>query len=59
MLISILVNFKYDSLLTFENQKFKILCFQIDMCVKAYMPEVFNIFVKPNYLNHNVVRKMQ
>ena len=27
MMISILVNFKYDKLLTFENEKFKILCF--------------------------------
>jgi hypothetical protein len=27
MMISMLVNFKYDQLLQFENEKFKILCF--------------------------------
>jgi Rab-GTPase-TBC domain len=27
MMISIMVNFKYDNLLTFENCKFKVLCF--------------------------------
>ena len=27
MMISMLVNFKYDKLLTFENEKFKVLCF--------------------------------
>lgn len=45
MMISMLVNFKYDQLLTFENEKFKILCFQIDMCVKVYLPKVHEIFV--------------
>ena len=45
MMISIMVNFKYDKLLTFENCKFKVLCFQIDMFVKAFLPDVHQIFV--------------
>ena len=39
-----LVNFKLDSLLTFENDVFKQLCFKIDMFVKAYIPELYEIF---------------
>jgi hypothetical protein len=38
MVVSMLVNFKLDSLLTFENNKYKIICYQIDMFVKAYLP---------------------
>lgn len=46
MVVSMLVNFKLDSLLTFENNKYKIICYQIDMFVKAYMPKLFEIFVR-------------
>ena len=48
MVISMLVNFKLDQLLTFENNKFKLVCFQIDMFVKAYMPRLHQIFVSLN-----------
>lgn len=51
MMVSMLVNFKYDQLLTFENEKFKILCFQIDMCVKVYLPKVHEIFVRSVFIN--------
>jgi len=47
MIISMLVNFKYDKLLCFENNnyKFKLLCFQIDNFVKAYLPQLAKNFV--------------
>ena len=46
MMISMLVNFKLDTLLTFENNKYKILCFQIDMFIKAYLPKLYEYFVR-------------
>jgi hypothetical protein len=54
MMISMLVNFKYDSLLVFENQKFKCLCYQIDLCVKAFLPDLYDIFVRifKNFIIH-------
>ena len=44
MMISMLVNFKLDSLLTFENDIFRQVCFKIDMFVKAYLPDLYDVF---------------
>lgn len=44
MMISMLVNFKLDSLLTFENDIFRLVCFKIDMFVKAYLPDLYGVF---------------
>jgi hypothetical protein len=57
MVISMLVNFKLDQLLTFENNKFRQICFQIDMFVKAYLPNLHNIFVTFLALIHQNCRK--
>lgn len=46
MMISMLVNFKLDSLLTFENDVFRLICFKIDMFVKAYLPDLFELFAE-------------
>lgn len=45
MVISMLVNFKLDSLLNFDSNKFRIICYQIDLFVKAYLPHLHELFV--------------
>lgn len=44
MMISMLVNYKFDSMLCMQNDKFKLLCYQIDAFVMAYLPEVAEVF---------------
>ena len=46
MMISMLVNFKLDSLLTFENDVFRLVCFKIDMFVKGYLPDLYLVFAE-------------
>ncbi len=55
MIISMLVNFKLDTLLNFESNKFRLICYQIDMFVKAYMPRLHSIFVKIIQLSNIVI----
>ena len=53
MLVSLLVNFKLDQLLSFEpssHNKFELICFQLDLFTKAYLPN-FHAFFSENSIH--------
>ncbi len=43
MVISMLVNFKYDKLLLL-NDLFKQTCYQLELAIKAYLPKLSELF---------------
>lgn len=42
MIVSVLINYKYDQMMNLR--KFKLMCFQIDCFVNAYLPELGRYF---------------